>query len=103
MFGNSPTTFPITTQLRDSTVYTNAAQPLPAADLLMMASPADSCPRLGLVKAAIAANQSTIDLKAKITAYLNTSYFPRLKTLLGDSTLTDAQLYNAAEVIEWAQ
>ena len=25
MFGNSPTTFPITTELRDSTTYTNAA------------------------------------------------------------------------------
>ncbi len=69
----------------------------------MMASPADSCPRLGLVKAAIAANANTVALKAKITAYLETNYFPRLRTLLGDTTLTSAQLYDAAEVIEWAQ
>lgn len=90
LYGKSPTAFPITTNLKDSTDYPQSAQPAAADDLLMMASPADSCARIGLVNTAITSNAGTVTLKEKITTFLNEKYFPRLKSLLGNDALTDA-------------
>ena len=87
MFGTAPTTFPITDEVAD-TVYPDQANPIPADDLVMVASPADSCARIGLVNDAIAANAPTVALNTRITTYLEANYFPRLRTLLGDDTLT---------------
>ncbi len=103
LYGKSPTAFPIATELAASTDYPQSAQPAAADDLLMVASPADSCPRIGLIDAEIAANAGVITLKEKITKFLEEKYFPRLKALLGDDSLTSDQLKEVAQVIEWAQ
>ena len=103
LYGAVPTAFPIATELKDSTVYPQSAQPAAAYDKLMMATPASSCPRIGLINTEIAANVGVTTLKAKITKFLEDKYFPRLKALLANDALTTAQLYEIAEVINAAQ
>lgn len=102
LYGATPSAVPITADLATSTAYPNSSQPAAAADLLMNATPADSCARIGLLNAEIAAKADTIALKTKITTFLEDKYFPRLKTLLADDALTSAQLYEIAGIIDTA-
>ncbi len=102
LYGAVPSASPITTELAASTAYPNSSQPAAAADLLMNATPADSCPRIGLLNAEIAAKADTIALKTKITTFLEDKYFPRLKALLANDALTNDQLYDIARIIDAA-
>ena len=102
LYGAVPSAVPITDDLATSTVYPNSAKPAAADDLLMNATPADSCARIGLLNAEIAANADTVALKTKITTFLEDKYFPRLKTLLANDALTNEQLYEVAGIIDTA-
>ncbi|MCP4668860.1 MAG: hypothetical protein GY849_21185, partial [Deltaproteobacteria bacterium] len=102
LYGAIPTAVPIGDELATSTAYPNSAQPTAENDLLMNATPASSCPRIGAVDALIAARAETVALKAKITAFLSEKYFPRLRVLLDNDALTTEQLYEVAGIIDAA-
>jgi len=97
MFGASPSGFPITGS------YADVVTPSPEVEFLLLSAPEQSCPRYGAIEEEIELNSDVVDLRQKITDFLEEEYFPRLRELLANDQLTADQLYAYANYISWAK